>query len=776
MSSSSAQRQWRLPTDAQAADVYPKAVWSVSSDGNDAQSQVFDGCGWRASGALWVSGYVRRDVAVAYMSLSDSQVNERGFGATDTLPFVLAASATAAILLARARGSERTVWPVAFVVPLTDPRDGSVLSAAFHCAAPSSRCVAALARVTAPAAMLRFVDRLALLVAHAGTACSFAGAVDCLRRDGDLRRLVAEHTDASLLKASAGVPFLDAPLTDGGGLLTCIGAAELVRLLALLAVFKDDALQFTARVVVHGTDVRQVGVVLLQLLALTQPLLPFAGSFGLCVDDDALAKALGLSWPGLFGMPSWFFATARAVLRRTANSDAEVDATLADLVVLDLDARTLAIPARFAPLTLLPDGEQLAAQIAAAVRGDAGAAAARDSLSKTRTVQVLIKQHVQRVLETSMLVDKYIDVEAGAFASDKFCAEQTDGLLARFRAGSPFRRALAHSPLLREHYVMREIIAPYLVRLMEAGDSASFRVLWIKLNDQAKQTIYATQLREDRVTLLHLAYEYFQAGNAQEYAKTTTFVDVLVNWTHGTKLNPLKALDLQERMPLYYLCRARPGAQLREHADKLRLLLADPAPAGSKVDNPVQLLSSPFYALYRAWDNVSLLMSAVKSGDEALTLVLLEALDRLPSSLALELVLATTYSGGMSALHDACAKDGNAGAVKAILARLRQWSVASSVDADERVLAALGAAREIDGRTPLHTACRLKHAAVLNEMLAQLSIARQSHADAANELLMRRSNPDARGLNNATALQDCCEAVDAIQQFLGAPAPAKNKD
>jgi hypothetical protein len=776
------QQFFHLPLTAQAMDIYPHAIWALTDDKQRTLvAAPFAHCRWHVpqeNAAFWVSGFVRRENIVDYVELADPLVAASEIGAGWLLGAVADSSVKALAILARHRANVRAEWPLAVVVPMADLLDGRSVSMALHCDSPTALCACALIYANAPAALLRLVLRLSTLLSiDAQPPLAFADVAVCVRSDAAYSAAMARHTDSALATVGGRIPFLDVPLTDLGGILTCVTVPDLVRLLALLAVFKYDALAFTARIVVRGADVSQIGIVVAQLLALTQSTLPFAGSTGLLVNDDDVARGLGLSLPGLFGIPSALFATARAVLAKTNKPDV-VETLLADLVVLDLDQRTLSVPPRFTPFMLLPNASNLIAEIAA-VLGGANSAVLGHSLTMSRTIQLQIANFTTNLLHNAMHLAQYVDLAKGTFASEAYCAGHTDGALDRLSSTAVFRKALAHSPLL-DHYVMREIIMVRMAAQMESGDSASFRQLWLELgkrDPRAKAVIYATRLRDNRLTLLHLAYEYFKAGNAAEYATSTSFVDVLVNWAGDvTRIKIMKERDLEERMPLYYLCRARP-AQLAEHADKLRVLLAEPVPEGTKssdVDNPAKLLATPFYAVYRGWDNVTLLMSGVKNETADITVVLLEALGRVPLYLALEVVAAATHSGGKSALHSACDGGGNAGAVKAILQSVRAWCTTMGIDGNERVLALLSAKNVVDGRTPLHMACRLRSGAVLLEMIAQLGVVRSSsaaHAKGVRALLQLRSIP-ARGLSEVTALEDAedrhNEAIGALRDFSNA--------
>lgn len=766
-------RFFTLPVIAQAQDTYARAVWALTDDKQrSAAAAPFAHCHWfapRAESALWVSGFVRRDNIVDFVELADPLVSSKHLGAPALLAHVAEMSAKALTILARHRSNPRAEWPLSVIIPMSNLLDGRSLSMAFHADSPTALAACALVYANPPAALLRYVLRLSTLLSIAAhPPLAFADLAVPVRTDAADSACMARHSDVSLAN-SGRIPFLDSPLADLGGILTTISPADLVRLLALLAVFKCDALAFTARIVVHGSDVCQIGIVVAQLLALTESTLPFTDSGPLVnlLLDDADIATLAVARPGLIGVPSALFATVS-------------DAVLADLVVLDIDRHKLTVPPRFVPLTLLPDASTLSAKISAALGGANNSAVAFHSLTATRTIQLLIANFFANLLMNVMQMEKYVDLSNGTFACEAFCAGNTNGPVDSLSRTAVFRKALASSPLL-DHYVMREVVMKRMCAMMERGDSASFRLLWLELGNRdprAKAVIYTTRLSASRYTLLHLAYEHFKAGNAGEYATSTSFVDVLVNWAHEvTDIEIMKQRDVEERAPLYYLCRARPVGQLPEHADKLRVLLAESLPEGTKptdVDNPAKLLATPFHAVYRAWDNVTLLMSGVKNVTADITAVLLEALGRVPLYLALEVVAVVTYSGGKSALHNACDGIGNAAAVKAILQAVRAWCTELGIDGNERVLGLLSAKLEMDGRTPLHMACRLKSGAVLLEMIAQLGVVRASsaaHAKSVQALLQLRSIP-ARGLSEVTALEDAedrqNEAVGALRNFINA--------
>jgi hypothetical protein len=769
---------FQLPLMSQAMDVHPHAVWTLSTSADRPCSTPLAHCAWKAVKVrrqaqqcrCWIAGFVRRTHVVDYIELSNPLAEQTVMGARSTWCSVAEISCLAAAVLTRHSADRHAQWPLSFSLSLPDLLDGTSVSAALHCASPTSLCVLVLAHVNAPAALLRFVDHLSTLVNATlppTAALLFADVVKCIRPDAVLARSLTRYTDSAPLKlntaAIARLPFLDAPLVDQGGILTCLAPADLVRLLALLAVFTDDARSFVARVVIHGRDLRQIGLVASQLVLLTRSTLRFAGVVGMLADVGDLRAAFEVQWPGwpgIYTVETKLFAAARAELDDVAAGNA------AELIVLDVDQCSLTVPPNFESLALLPEADSLIAQITDAMRGAVGAVAI-DSLQKTRTIQLLVKQHIVHVLEDVMHVSNYLDLSSGIFAAQALCAAQTAGFFDRQWLTAPFRGALAHSPLLRDQYIVREIVVPHLAKLIATGDAATFGVLWRNLRTQelAKMVIYTTRLGADRCTLLHLACEHFHAGTATELATSGCFLDALIN--DAPDASVMEELDAQCHAPLYHLCRARPP-QLPDFADVLRAQLLSPA---ATVEHPAQLLARPTYVLFRAWGNGTMLMSAVKNATADITLVLLDALGRVPAEFALGLVAARTYAGDVSVLHIACAGDGNAAAVAAILRATREWCASLRMDADDQVLALLSAPRDDDGRTPLHLACRLKSGDVLHEMLEQLSVAVASSARKVRALLRICSLP-VHGSKQATALDDAVEcqngALEEFQCFVGA--------
>jgi len=739
-----------IPPGGHFLDVWPVVVFEICMRG--------DGAGGSFIGKLpfvslspgdpatrLVAGALLADCGGQYVSLAAS----RGVAKRARVALIDAASTTIQLLRAHdfASGAFRLLAPMT-------AGDGSRRFAHAVCLSATGPCFGVVCDVPAIGALAAYVDALSNLLAHPSASLdesttpsiSVALAVHCIRRDSDAQRLLIE-CDAGrkpTLFCGLAAPLIDTPLASDDGLLTCVKPAELLKLLAMLILFdmpigaRHVAL---VNVFVHGARLDRVGRVMVQLITLIEPLFNFIGSVGITSDAN-LPATLGLRDRSVFGMTTSSFAACAGVAREHHPDEAPLDA----IVAIDVDQRTIRFPTwpALSKLVDFPGADGLRKTLEALLGANLL------PLEKGRAIQNAVQGAFARMLVDDMKVAAY--ASGGDWRADQFVAQEC-GKGSKWQA---FRCAFARSPLLLETFLSSSFLAPAIESCFRRRDTDAFERIWRGLHSHTKAKMYAITLGSSKTTLLHVACE-----EAFEHA-----IEVLLRDAHLPRDTVLQA-DATGRLPTFYLARAASTVDVAQASSAIERLLRRFLTVVREASDPISNVASPLYVAERTDRNVTMLMTAVKSGANVVG-VLVDALRRIPRALALQVLTLANADTLDTALHIATRGRADPQTIALLLAALRDLAPPERVD--DVLLAALSAV-SYDGRTPLHSAARCPAEPLLTLMLTPLVDVRHRHPQRVSALLLLLAGESDRSKSGATILDDCVgtgnhAGVRALANFL----------